>query len=106
MPTKSKFQRWTPSERAAMTRSELLVAVLICERGMESRRARGRDDWPDREDFWEIHGEWCQLFSEIYARDVALIARWDSAFPSAVGAKPALLKSRRKPDGNDNGKLF
>jgi hypothetical protein len=91
-----------------MTRSELLLAILDCERGMEARRARGPDNWPDREEFWEIHGEWCQLFSELYKRDVALIARWDSAFPSAVGANPALLKSRKRDtsDGGNNGKLF
>lgn len=103
MPTSSKFQRWTPSQRQAMTRSELLVAILICEKGMESRRARGRDDWPDREDFWEIHGEWCQLFSELYARDVALIARWDSAFPAHAGTRSALPKGKGE---RENGKLF
>ena len=86
-----------------MTRSEVLVAILICERGMETRRARGRNDWPDREDFWEIHGEWCALFSELYKKDAALLARWDAALPAHAGTRSALKGARRI---DDNGKLF
>lgn len=103
MPTSSKFQRWTPSERAAMTRSEVIVAIQICERGMESRRSRSRGDWPDREDFWEIHGEWCALFSELYKKDAALIARWDAALPAGAGTRSALPRGKER---NNNGNLF
>jgi hypothetical protein len=58
-----------------MVRSELLVAILECERGMECRRSRAKGDWPDREDFWIIHDEWRALFTELYKKDNALIAR-------------------------------
>lgn len=86
-----------------MTRSELLLAIDKCNRAMLARGARGRDDWPKREEFWEIHDEKCRLFAELYKRDQALTARFEQGLPAERGAKPALELVRRK---TDNGSLF
>lgn len=101
MPTNFKYSK--PSERERMTRSELFLRIQNCERAMLARRQRNRDDWPEREEFWQIHAERCRFFSELNKRDAALVARFEAGLPADVGPKDAVEVGQEE---RPNGKLF
>ncbi len=101
MAASFKFSK--PSERDLMTRSELFLQIQNCERAMLARMARGRDDWPEREEFWQIHAERCRFFAELHKRDDALLARWSDGRAAEPGTQSAVEVAGGK---STNGKLF
>lgn len=75
-----------------MTRSELLLALLKCD--TELFRI-----WEDKPVFWEVHEEKCRLFSELYKRDQAIIARWEANLAAARGPQNAPARAGGKTNG-------